>query len=171
MKLLADVGGVPLLERTIRSLLAADVSHVVVVVAPQHAIGGVRSLDDPRVTTVVNEDPSRGMFSSIQAGLSSSVGDPIVVLPADMPFVPSDVIAAVVTDAMKHDHVVVPTFEGRRGHPVVIPARLLPALLGAPAQSSLKQALIDASGAPAFELPVDSRGVVRDVDVPGDLYS
>ena len=87
MKLLADVGGAPLLERTLASLLDAGVARVVVVTRAGEAFEAVPSMADPRVTVSVNPDPARGMFSSIQTGLAVAGGDVVLVLPADMPFV------------------------------------------------------------------------------------
>lgn len=168
MKLLATVQGVPLLERTLRSLLDAGVGRVVVVVAPGHGLD-VPSLHDPRVNTVVNPDPSRGMFSSVQVGLAAADGDPILILPADMPFVPADVIATLADHARRSQTAVVPTHQGRRGHPVVIPVRLREVILVQPATSTLKLALSSAIGGPPDEVTVDEPGVLRDVDVPADL--
>ena len=87
MKLLADVGGEPLLNRTLRSLLGAGYAPVIVVVSPSAALEAVTMLRDSRVRVVVNPDPSRGMFSSIQTGLIEADGDVIAILPADMPVV------------------------------------------------------------------------------------
>ena len=54
---------------TIGSLLDGGVSRVVVVVASGGDLALVRLLADQRVQLVVNEEPARGMFSSIQTGL------------------------------------------------------------------------------------------------------
>src|SRR5687767_8903461 len=99
-KLLADADGMPLLERTIRSLFDGGVTDVVVLLAPDSEIvtsaPQVAALADPRVRVVVNADPSRGMFSSIQTGLTAltRTADPILILPGDMPFVRAKTVAA-----------------------------------------------------------------------------
>lgn len=169
MKLLADVDGAPLLSRTIASLFDAGITHVVLVVSPEHRLGCVAVLSDPRVSAVTNPDPARGMFSSIQIGFAAAAGDPLVVLPADMPFVPGDVIGKLIAATDRLDASVVPVHDGRRGHPVVIPGRFRSAILAAPPSSNLKAALLAATGSVPQEVPVNSPGVVRDVDVPADL--
>ncbi|MFW9792627.1 NTP transferase domain-containing protein, partial [Brucella melitensis] len=78
-----------LLQWTLRSLLDGGIRRVTVVVAPNAVFAPVTLLHDARVTLVTNPDPDRGMLSSIQGGLESAAGDPILVLPADMPFVRS----------------------------------------------------------------------------------
>jgi len=167
-KLLADVGGVPLLERTVVSLLEAGVDRVVVVIRDGDAFAGVCALDDPRVTTVTNPDPDRGMFSSIQAGLAATAEGVTLVLPADMPFVGAGTIAAVAAHAAATGAVVIPVHEGRRGHPIAIPERLRDRLLAVEPTSTLKAALAELH-APAALLAVSDRAILRDVDVPADL--
>ena len=168
-KLLADVGGVPLLERTLASLLQAGVERIVVVVRDGEAFTAVRALDDPRVVMVSNRDPDRGMFSSIQAGLAATAGCAIVlVIPADMPFVAPATIAAVVAHAVTTGSVVIPVHGERRGHPIAIPERLRNGLLAQEPTTTLKTALAELH-APVALLAVFDPGILRDVDVPADL--
>lgn len=167
LKQLADVGGVPMLERTIRSLLDAGLEHVVVVAAPAVALDGVRALDDARVRVVVNPEPSRGMFSSIQQGIAAAGGGTVLVLPGDMPFVARDTIAALIAAAAL-DGVVMPRYQGKRGHPVMLPGRLRRALLDASPTATLS-AVIDAAGEERLYVDVHDSGILRDVDTPQDL--
>ena len=168
MKLLADAGGAPLLERTLKSLLDAGIPRVVVVTRDKEAFEGVRSLGDARVTTVVNPDPARGMFSSVQTGLTVAGGDIVLVLPADMPFVAADTVAAIAERAAATGSVVVPVHAGRRGHPIAMPRALCEWLVALEPTTTLKEALT-ASAASIVLLDVPDVGVLRDVDVPADL--
>ena len=167
MKLLADVGGRPLIERTVAALLDAGVARVVVVSRDASTFSGV-GLSDPRVAIVVNAEPERGMFSSIQVGLAAAAGRVVLVLPADMPFVSAATVAAIAGRASATGSTVVPVHAGRRGHPIAIPRALCDALLALPPTATLKDGL--AALSPATDgLDVDDPGVLRDVDVPGDL--
>jgi molybdenum cofactor cytidylyltransferase len=168
MKLVADVDGEPLLDRTLRSLLDGGIDRVVVVLAPGASFPTVSRLCDHRVTIAVNPDPSRGMFSSIHVGLAAAAGDPIAVLPADMPFVRPDTIRALVEQCVRTGAAFVPAHAGRRGHPLVLPGALRYALLGADATTSLKEALLSLGSSP-LEFPVRDDGVMRDVDTRDDL--
>lgn len=167
-KLVARIGGVVLLDRTLRSLLDAGVDGAIVVVSPGADLEAARLLADPRVRTVVNPDPSRGMFSSIRAGLDAADGDPVLVLPADMPFVLSATVAAVLSACTREHRIVAPVHNGRRGHPVAFPASLRPAILRASLDSTLKAALAG-SGSERVDLQVDDAGILRDVDEVEDL--
>ena len=168
MKLLADVGGKPLLDRTLGSLIDAGVSPVVVVTAPDAALDAVSRLGNTAVRRAVNPDPSRGMFSSIQQGLVSVGEQAVLVLPADMPFVRPATVETVVRACTRANRVVIPTYQARKGHPVGIPARLVGALVAADPSISLKDALASRGDEPLL-VDVDDPGVVRDVDTPGDL--
>jgi molybdenum cofactor cytidylyltransferase len=171
-KLVADLGGEPLIARTIRALVAGGVDRIVVVVAPGSALLDLREprevFGSPAVELVVNPDPDRGMFSSIQAGLASAGAHDVLVLPADMPFVRPATVAAVLAAAARGDAVILPTCRGSHGHPIGLPGSLAPELLLADPRSSLKQALAS-TRVEHHELPVDDEGVLRDVDVPRDL--
>jgi molybdenum cofactor cytidylyltransferase len=167
-KLLAEVGGVPMLDRTLRSLIDGGVDEIVVVLPPSGRFDTVRLLSEPRVLMVVNPDPSRGMFSSIQVGVEVAQGDPLIVLPGDMPFVSSRTVAAILAAQAQTGDVVVPRYDGRRGHPIAVPARLRPFVLRAVATGNLSEVL-KASGVGRVEIDVDDHGILRDVDVQGDL--
>ena len=167
LKLLADVRGEPMLGRTVRSLLEGGVDRVVVVTAPGTALETIAILGDERVSVVRNPDPSRGMFSSIQAGLAGADGDPIIVLPGDMPFVRGGTVAAVLT-AARLDAVISPRYRGQRGHPIALPGRLRSGILKADPASTLSEVLTKA-GEDRIELDVDDPGILRDVDTKQDL--
>jgi molybdenum cofactor cytidylyltransferase len=167
-KLLAEINGEPLLNWTLWSLLDARLSRVIVVVPDGADYSAVRLMKDPRVKPVVNADPSRGMFSSFQTGLSVVSADTFVFLPADMPFVASGTVQEVLQASQQRHRVVVPVHEGRRGHPIAVPGELRRALLMAPAEFTLKDALGHAFEE-RYEMPVGDPGILRDVDRPEDL--
>lgn len=166
-KLLTAIDGEPMVSRTIRSGLDGGCGSVVVVVAPGRPIR-LDILEDARVTTVENPEPSRGMFSSIQVGLAALAGDPCLVIPGDMPFIASDTIARVRVEAQRTGRIVSPRWNGKRGHPVALPARLYPAIIDADAAATLS-AVLAAFESERTVLDVDDSGILRDVDVPSDL--
>lgn len=167
-KMLAIVRGEPMLTHPIRALLAAGVSRVIVVGSAVVDLSAVNELTRPGVTTVVNPDPDRGMFSSIQIGIASAEGDPIVVLPGDMPYVQPTTVTRLIAEFAHEPGAVAPQFHGKHGHPLALPARARRAILQAEATARLDDVLA-ASGFPRRFFDVDDPGVTRDVDVIGDL--
>ncbi len=169
LKLLADVDGVPLLARTLQSLRDGGVDRCVVVVASDTLERLQQVSDDPQVAWVVNPDPTRGMFSSVQVGLDTSAAQPddtCLVLPGDMPFVQASTVAAVIGESRRGGRSVTPRHGGQRGHPVALSAALRARILAAPVTSVLRDLL--AADAPVV-LPVNDTGVLKDVDRPRDL--
>ena len=167
-KLLAKVGERTIIESTVRSLLDGGVDRVVVVSAPdadelRRTVGTMA-----RVTTAINRARERGMLSSIQTGLREAHGDPILVLPGDMPYVEPATVASLLRRHQETGAIVSPRFRGKRGHPVVIPGKYAGEIQGAPEGATLHDVL-KAHAAERVDMDVYDRGVVRDVDVPGDL--
>lgn len=168
-KLLADIGGEPLLQHTLRALLDGGVSRLVLVVAPGHGLGTVPLLHDSRVCLSVNPDPERGMFSSILEGLARvDRRHAAMVLPADMPFVRAETVAAVIAAYASAGSALVAAYRGKRGHPLVVPPDVWAQAIAQPVDMTLKAALAQA-GVVLSETPVDDPGVVRDVDEKRDL--
>jgi molybdenum cofactor cytidylyltransferase len=169
-KPLAPIDGEPLLDRTIATLLNGGVDLIIVVVAPDadDLKRDVNAFSDPRVWPVVNADPSRGMFSSLQAGMAEAQGDALVVLPADMPFVQSGTVAILLDVFASRPAIVSPRYQGKRGHPVILPPALRDEIRAAEPTITLHDIL---KRHPDLRVDVDvqDRGVVRDVDRPADL--
>lgn len=172
-KLLADVAGVPMLERTLRSLLEGGVDEVIVTFDGGATVGetinlraAVHSFRDKRVKMVLNRAPERGMFSSIQIAARDATGDPMLVLPGDMPFVRSDTIAAVIAAYHQSPSIILPTHNGKHGHPIALPKTLRDVVTNADVTDTMA-AIIKQHD--ARELRVDDPGVLRDVDTTSDL--
>ncbi|MEX2047064.1 MAG: nucleotidyltransferase family protein [Chloroflexota bacterium] len=170
-KLLAMVAGEPLLDHTIRSLLEGGVSQVIVVVGAdsrRELARDVKAFNDTRVRAVENPDPTRGMFSSIQAGVVTATGDALVVLPGDMPYVRPETVQAVIAKYRERPAIVSPRYNGKRGHPVVMPLSLRDEIASTAPTANLHE-VIKRHQDERVDLEVDDAGVVRDVDIPADL--
>jgi molybdenum cofactor cytidylyltransferase len=118
---------------------------------------------------VVNPDPSLGMLSSVQRGLRTFGNDldAALVWPVDHPLVARETIVGMVAAFRSGNApVVVPTYEGRRGHPVLFAARLFPELLAADPSRGAR-AVVHAHG-DRVELAVADPGVTLDIDTPAD---
>ncbi|TMB60851.1 MAG: nucleotidyltransferase family protein [Chloroflexi bacterium] len=172
-KLLADVAGQPLLDRTINSLLEGGASEVIVVVGKDARAAlerDVNAMNDARVRPVENHDPSRGMFSSIQEGVRTASGDVLLVLPGDMPYVRAETVRAVIAEWTNKRGIVSPRYKGKRGHPVALPIAFRDEIVATPSSSNLHE-VIKKHLDQRVDLDVDDPGVGRDVDRPEDLAS
>lgn len=170
-KMLAPVGGEPLVRRVARGFVEAGFDEVVVVLAP--GAGAIAAaLLGLEVRLATNPRPADGMLSSVQAGLAAlGVGRRRVALtPADIPGLTSGLLRRLL-DALPEaapDEVAVPTSEGRRGHPLVLPAELARRVLSWAPDRRLSD-LLREPGVLVREVPGFGPEVLRDVDVPADL--
>jgi molybdenum cofactor cytidylyltransferase len=167
-KMLVQVDGGPLIRATVASLLKGGVEAVVVVVPPdsdeiRSALVGLSG-----VTVTTNASREKGMFSSIQAGARLADGDPILVLPGDQPWVEPATVAALLARYAEVGVIVSPRFNGKRGHPVVIPGKYRQEIVDA-AEGVTLHHILKAHADERVDMDVYDRGVVRDVDVPADL--
>lgn len=166
-KMMALVDGVPMIRRTVESLVAGGVDRSVVVVSGEHATVIARALSGLPVMCVVNPDPDRGMFSSIQSGVAAAADAGIcVLLPGDMPFVQPATITRMVSDARTQGRTVVPSLNGHPGHPVVCSSSLRDRILAADPGARLDHLLQEED---VLQVEVTDSGVRRDVDRPWDL--
>jgi molybdenum cofactor cytidylyltransferase len=168
MKLAAMLRGEPLLGHTLRCLLDGGVDEIVLVTGGTE-LAGVGLASDARVRRVSNPDPTRGMFSSIQTGVAEASGDPILILPGDMPFVNAATVSLVLEEARRTGLIVSPRFEGRRGHPIALPDRFRVQILAAEPRATLAS-ILDPHEAERHAVDVNDPGVLQDVDVVDDLW-
>jgi len=115
------------------------------------------------VELVENPVWERGMFSSIKAGVSRVASERFFVALADMPLIRSELYREL--SEHKGCDAVRPTYEGQKGHPVLLARSLVQKILSLDDSRSMADVL---RGAQLIELPVDDRFVVCDLDTPSD---
>jgi molybdenum cofactor cytidylyltransferase len=124
----------------------------------------------PSLTAIVNPEPERGMLSSVQRGISYySDKDGVMIMPVDHPLVET-VTYKMIVDAWRNDRsaVVVPSWNRRAGHPIVIPRRLFSDISQAPDGTRLNDLLRSATEKLLY-LSCQDAGIVRNINSPEDL--
>ena len=116
----------------------------------------------------VQTDPDAPMFESIRAGIQAahlaSVKATVLLQPGDHPEVKPATLEQLLTLSGKYsDRVIVPEFEGRGGHPALIPAEIAQRLLTTDCPHGLGQYWSDHPNL-CLRLRVEDGSVVRDVD-------
>lgn len=133
------------------------------------------ALDHAGLRTVVNPAPEHGMLSSILAGLEAlggaselaDAGRPLVVCPADHPAIEVATVRLLVQAVADGSSMAVPSYDGRRGHPLAVGAALVADIPRLDPAAGLRQ-LLDREPGALRELPVDDPGVIADLDTPDD---
>lgn len=135
---------------------------------------GIRSaakLDDSVV--VVNPEWEKGQLSSICAAirnLEDIATDGLVLCPVDHPLVSARLVGELVDGFYAMSKlIVVPTYDGRRGHPAIFSSALYPELLAAPVEKGAR-AVVWAHSADVLEVATDEEGVVLNLNDPQMLH-
>ncbi|MBI4446426.1 MAG: nucleotidyltransferase family protein [Acidobacteria bacterium] len=118
-----------------------------------------------RVHTTINPAPSRGQLSSLQVALAEIPPVSAIILhPVDYPMVQLDTVRALVSFHRRVPHcIVLPRCEGRRGHPVLFPARFFPDLRHAPLEKGARS-VVHSNAASVHLIDVADPGVYLDID-------
>ncbi|MTW19196.1 NTP transferase domain-containing protein [Rhodoplanes serenus] len=130
-KLLAEIGGRPLVRIAVEAALASRARPVVVVTGHQHEAVAAALAGLP-VSLVHNPDHAEGLSTSVRTGIAAVPDDAegAVVCLGDMPQVGSGLIDRLIAafDPEKGALIVIPTIAGQRGNPVVWSRRFFPEL-------------------------------------------
>ncbi|ACU89647.1 DVU_1551 family NTP transferase [Desulfomicrobium baculatum] len=163
-KPLMDLAGQTVLARCVRTFRDAGIAKIVVVIG--HRASEVQvEVERFGVSTIHNPVFEQGMFSSVRAAVASLAGlDAFFLLPVDIPLVRPATVDSLV---QAYDgRIAYPCFRGERGHPPLIPTRLIQAILGHDGKGGMKSLL---EGHPSLDVPVWDQGVLLDADTPDDF--
>lgn len=123
---------------------------------------------------VLNPDWEQGQLSSIWAGIRSLDGldtDGIILCPVDHPLVSASFVNDLIGQFYSGGNsIVLPTYKGRRGHPVIFASALYGELLAAPVDKGAR-AVVWAHPADVQEVSTDEEGVVLNINDPDMLES
>jgi len=170
-KLLAEIGGKPLVRIAVEQALASRARPVVVVTGHQReqVEAALRGL---AVKLAHNPDFAKGLSTSLKAGIAAlpAQSDGAIVCLGDMPQVDAALIDRLVAafDPEKGALVVVPTIAGKRGNPVVWSRRFFADLARLDGDVGARH-LIGSYPEAVVEVPVTGRGALVDVDTPDAL--
>ncbi|MDG3002895.1 NTP transferase domain-containing protein [Paludisphaera mucosa] len=175
-KLLIAFDGRPLISRVVTSLLEGGAGPVIVVSPPADTPEGPPIIDAATAAgavVVIPEARPAAMRDSIElavAELKRSEAPPgVLLMPADSPRLDALVVETLI-DAWgrRPDRIVAPTFRGRRGHPILLPWRLVELIADLPADVGVNALIAEHSGL-VDEVAFETDAVVVDLDTPEDL--
>jgi molybdenum cofactor cytidylyltransferase len=149
-------------------------SHVdvVLVVAGNNEVALAPVVYANGASLVVNPDPARGQFSSLQVGLHEVLSrgrDAAMITLVDRPPVQMktiETLEAAFEQALTHRKwAVIPEYQGKHGHPILVGREMMEAFLRAPETSSARE--VEHAHQNEIEyVPVDDPLVAGNVDTP-----
>jgi molybdenum cofactor cytidylyltransferase len=167
-KLLAEIGGRPLVRIAAEQALASQ-AHPVIVVTGHQRDRVEAALEGLDVTFVHNPDFAEGLSTSVKAGVAAvpDDADGVIVCLGDMPQVNAPLIDKLIAafDPEKGALVAIPVIGGKRGNPVVWSRRFFPDLATLSGDAGARH-LIASFPEAVVEVPLSGTAALVDVDTP-----
>jgi CTP:molybdopterin cytidylyltransferase MocA len=169
-KQLLRAGENTLLERVLTAARHSQASQVVLVVGfAADQVLKTTPIDGLKV--VINEAYQEGMGSSLRAGIAAVGPDAqaALIMLADQPFVRSSTLDQLIEHHERSQpQVVIPTYRGFRGNPVLLDRRLFPEIAQIRGDVGCR-AIFGHHTESIAKLAVDDPGILLDVDTREDL--
>lgn len=168
-KPLLPFGEKTVIETCIDYLRASGVETPIVVLG--HRADEVRTRIK-NVTIAVNPDPASEMGASIAAAIQALNDDAKCVLIAlvDHPAIPPQTVSNLIQEWRNGARIVIPTWQNRGGHPVLVDLAFKHELLNLDRTGGLR-ALFKSHETDVKRIPVDSPFVARDMDTWDDYVA
>ena len=164
-KAMLDVEGRTFLERVIHAHRAGGCSRVLVALPTQD--GPVAAMaEEAGAEVVLNPSPEDGPIGSLRASLRAldDAVEGVCFCPVDHPLIHEDTVQNLI-DVFRRSQarLVVPTFNGERGHPVLFGRVLFDELLN-DALPEGARTVVHRHREDIASVPVDDKGTVTDID-------
>lgn len=165
-KQLAEVGGVPMLERVLAALAEAPLERTCVVLgAGAQAI--LAAIDLHGAEPVICAGWADGQSASLRAGLEALAdADAVLVAVGDQPLLSAAAAERVLAARDPAADAVRATYSGKPGHPVLLERTLFGELARLEGDVGARDVLTRAR---VLDVPCDGLGGAEDVDTPGQL--
>jgi molybdenum cofactor cytidylyltransferase len=168
-KQLLTLDGKTFVARCVDNLLASRADEVVIVTGHRDA-DVRRALGNRPVRFAHNDDYHAGMSTSIKRGVQALSGEARAYLIAlvDQPQISTKIINRVI-DAHETAQplIVIPTYSGRKGHPIILDMQLKDEILAMDTAQGLRQ-VVHAHASDILRVEVADEAVLVDCDYPED---
>ena len=169
-KALLTISGKSFIQHLVDVFLSSAVAKTIVVVGAD-ADRIERQLAGSGVEIAFNENYAQAQLSSIVTGLKAAHAyhpDAVLFHPVDHPLIATALINTLVaTFIEKSPTILLPTFNGRRGHPVLFSASLFAELKTASPDIGARS-VVWSHAAEVLEVETNEEGIILDIDTPED---
>jgi molybdenum cofactor cytidylyltransferase len=174
-KLVLPLGDRTVLEHVVAALQEANVEHILVVVGP-HVPELITLAEKAGADVLLLPEGTADMRATVEHGLRwleahrhPREDDAWLLVPADHPTLRPAVVRQVIQGraANPTSTIVIPTFAGRRGHPVLFTWSHVEPIRAFPKEQGLN-AYIRQQPAAVLEVAVESGEILYDLDTPDD---
>lgn len=168
-KLLMPFNGKTIVETVISKIIPVLKSNIMVVLGSNRA-EIIEKINPFQVESCFNINYDKGMLSSVVCGFNSipESAEAALVFLGDQPQISKKVIWNVInTWKASEKGMIIPTFNGRRGHPVLIETKYIEEINRLDPEKGLRQ-LMQKFSKDIAEVEVAEAEILRDIDTPED---
>jgi molybdenum cofactor cytidylyltransferase len=171
-KALLPLADKPLIHHVVQAVRAAGSVSPIIVVTGHRADAVAAAVECTTVRFVNNpHHETAAMLSSVQLGLAAAAtdnADGILIALGDQPTISPKTIQALIDIWREEKPVaVLPVYDGKRGHPILISRAALPEILALEPHDTLKT-FITRHADQTIQVEVDDPSIAIDVDTPED---
>ncbi len=171
-KMLLPFGATTVIKTLVDEVAACEPVRDIVVVTGHEHEQIEAALSESPARCVFNPDYARAeMLTSLQVGLRAMRAETRAALIAlgDQPRLQRAIVQRVI-DAYAPDALAIPSFQMKRGHPILIARLLWPEVLSLPPTATLRD-FIHVNEVKIRYVEVDDDSVIRDIDTPEDYQA
>ncbi len=169
-KALLRIGDQNFLQHIINKLEHQHI-HKIYVIIGADADDIKPTLSGLQVNIIINEQWRNGQLSSLIAGLhelDERENDAALIWPVDHPLVTETTIKKMINTFINDkDKIIIPKYNGRRGHPVIFPKSLFSQLRTAPFEKGAR-VVVHQNEDRVLEVETDDESVAINIDTPED---
>lgn len=169
-KLLADLGGAPVIQRVAEAVAGGcEFAEIVLVTGADDA--AVRAvLSDLPLRIILSPDWAKGIAATLRTGIAALApsAEGVCVFLGDMPLVPVHLCRELTEKAARAGYAARPRVEGKPGHPVAFTRAAFADLLALEGDQGATALLRARPDAIAY-CDTAERGALLDIDTPDDL--
>jgi molybdenum cofactor cytidylyltransferase len=164
-KLLLPFQGKTILEKTVENALNSSIDHVLIVLGSHSAeiFDRIRQLP---VKFCFNKDFREGMLSSVKCGVKALPENcqAVLIFPGDQPMIEPEVTSKVIEAYRTTGYgIVIPSFENKKGHPVLIDHKYLREIDDLKNTEGLRS-LATRFNEDVLVVETDCKGILKDID-------
>lgn len=163
-KALAKLNKETVIEHLLNTLLSVNLCEIIVVLGADAERIKTVLLEHKKVKVVYNKNYNLGQTSSFKAGLQNIAleAQGIMLLPVDYPLIKKETFEAVIEAFIKNTpHILIPTWNGHKGHPPVFSSTLKEEFLKLDDALGLNTVARHYPPQDIFYLPVSDEGVLQ----------
>lgn len=165
-KYLLPINNKSMIRAVVDNLLAANLENIYLVISKNSDIYG--EVKDYNIKILINDLESSEMADSLRAALKHikmNDNDGVLIIPADMPFIKINTLQLLINHFISNNEmIIIPTYEGRKGHPVIFPSKIIYDLFY---ENTLRD-VIKKHEAKIQYIKVNDKGILFDIDTEED---